>query len=339
MEPSKLILHGASLAAKHLDPLLASSLSLLKTRWGTGLSDLVRSALAYPESSIGVYAGDAESYEVFQDYLLPIVKEYHKVNKLGLQTTDWDAGRLSPLPGVVRSTRIRVARNLAGFPFGSMLNKEQRSSAEQLIRSALLKLTGDLKGEYISLGDLSEVEATQLREEHLLFQKGDKYLEAAGLNQDWPDGRGIFLSQDRRFVVWVNEEDMLRIISIEQGANLPKVYARLSHAVNQLSQELDFAFHQKLGWLSSCPSNLGTAMRASVHIQLASLAKSTQVFESLSKRYRLQVRGTGGEHTASVNHYYDISNRERLGLNEQECVHLLARGVAALVDADQGAKC
>ena len=115
---------------------------------------------------------------------------------------------------MIKSTRIRVARNLAEYPLGPGLSKTQRKEVEEKVVQALSSFEGELAGKYYALTTLSEAERKQLVEDHFLFKEGDKYLEACGLNRDWPDGRGIFHNNDKTFLVWVNEEDQLRIISM-----------------------------------------------------------------------------------------------------------------------------
>jgi creatine kinase/arginine kinase len=101
-----------------------------------------------------------------------------------------------------------------------------------------------------------------------LFKEGDRFLEACGLNRDWPDGRGIFHNNEKTFLVWVNEEDQLRIISMQQGADIGAVFTRLSKACSHIETVAKFSHDEHLGYITSCPTNLGTALRASVHIQL-----------------------------------------------------------------------
>ena len=93
-----------------------------------------------------------------------------------------------------------------------------RTRVEKLAVNALLKLKGDLKGSYIPLGELTNFQRAILTKEHLLFGRGDRFMEAAGINRNWPASRGIFVSDDHKFAVWINEEDHLRIISLDRQA-------------------------------------------------------------------------------------------------------------------------
>ena len=112
----------------------------------------------------------------------------------------------------------------------------------------------------------------KLIEDHFLFKEGDRFLEACNLNRDWPSGRGIFHNNDKTFLVWVNEEDQLRIISMQPGANIYQVFERLCRAASHIETVVKFAHDDHLGYITSCPTNLGTALRGSVHIKLPLLS-------------------------------------------------------------------
>lgn len=116
---------------------------------------------------------------------------------------------------MIKSTRIRVGRNLSGFPLGPGITNEQRKQIEASVVKALESFTGDLAGKYYPLNGLTEAQRKQLIDDHFLFKEGDRFLEAVGLNRDWPNGRGIFHNNEKSFLVWVNEEDQLRIISMQ----------------------------------------------------------------------------------------------------------------------------
>jgi creatine kinase/arginine kinase len=99
-----------------------------------------------------------------------------------------------------------------------------------------------------------------------VFREGDRFLEACNLNRDWPNNRGIFHNHDKTFLVWVNEEDQLRIISMQPGADIQAVFDRLCRAVAKIETIAKFSHDEHLGYITSCPTNLGTALRGSVHI-------------------------------------------------------------------------
>jgi len=304
------------------------------------LEHVIASGLANPDSAVGVYAGDEESYALFAPPFDPIIADYHGFGPGGRHESDLEVARLNvpnpdPAGRHVVSTRIRVARNLCCFPLGPALSKRERRIVEATVVRALASLSGDLAGNYYPLYEMDPATKERLIADHFLFKEGDRFLEAAGLNRDWPDARGIFHNPSKTFLVWVNEEDQLRIISMEPGAELQRVFARLARALAELERRLTFAYSERLGYLTSCPTNLGTAMRASVHIRLPGLAADEARLKALAAKHGLQVRGTHGEHSQSEGAVYDVSNKRRLGITEVEAVRQLAEGVAALIAAEQ----
>lgn len=170
---------------------------------------------------------------------------------------------------------------------------------------------------------------------YLIFREGDRFLDACGLNRDWPSGRGIFHNNDKTFLVWVNEEDQLRIISMQPGADIAAVFDRLSRAAGGIEKVAEFAHNDHLGYITSCPTNLGTALRASVHIKLPKLSKQWDKFEAIANEYHVQIRGIHGEHSESTDATYDISNKRRLGRSEKDLVQDMYNGVKAMIEAEK----
>ena len=186
--------------------------------------------------------------------------------------------------------------------------------------TALSRFEGELKGKYYSLGGMSDGERKQLIQDHFLFKGGDKYLESCGLEREWPEARGIFHNDNKTFLVWVNEEDQLRIISMQPGSNIRQVFERLSLAAGKIEKVAKFANDEHLGYITSCPTNLGTALRASVHIKLPKLMKNKDKFNAIADKYHVQIRGIHGEHTETNDGTFDISNKRRLGRSERALV-------------------
>ena len=173
----------------------------------------------------------------------------------------------------------------------------------------------------------------------LFSLKGDRFLEAAGVNKEWPEGRGIFHNNDKTFLVWVNEEDQLRIISMEKGSDIGSVFSRLCRAVNEIDKQLGFQHTDAHGYLSSCPTNLGTGMRASVHVKIPKASVHPD-FLKICDEYHIQARGIHGEHSVSTGEdagVFDISNRRRLGLSEVQCVQDMYNGVKKLLEIEKEA--
>jgi len=324
-----------SLMKKHLTDEVYSELKNLKTKSGYTLDMAINSGIKNPDSSIGIYAGDEESYEFFGAVFNPIIKEYHGFSeddkhKTCLHVEDLRDATIDDER--IISTRIRVARNLTEFPLGTNISKAQRAEVESRVVEALKSLT--CKGKYYSLESMSEETRELLIKEHFLFKEGDRFLEAAGLNRDWPSGRGIYHNEEKTFLVWVNEEDQLRIISMQKGGDIREVFARLVQFLEELENKLSFLHSEHLGFITSCPTNLGTAMRASVHVRLPNLSKDMSRFEKICEKYHLQIRGMHGEHSKSEEAIFDISNKRRLGVGEVECVQDMVDGVRVLLEIE-----
>ena len=166
--------------------------------------------------------------------------------------------------------------------------------------SVLESLDGELAGKYISLEKMTDNERKQLIADHFLFKGGVKFLASSGLERDWPQARGIFHNVDKTFLVWLNEEDQLRIISMQRGFNLRQILNRLSVASEKIEQMSKFAFDEHLGYITSCRTNLGTGIRASVHIKLPKLGKKKNLLISIAENYQLDIRGKNGEHSKTA---------------------------------------
>ena len=169
----------------------------------------------------------------------------------------------------------------------------------------------------------------------IVCREGDRFLEACGCNRDWPRGRGIYHNTDKTFLVWVNEEDQLRIISMQKGADIAAVFERLSRAAAHIETVAKFCHDDHLGYITSCPTNLGTALRASVHIKLPKLSKKKEEFEAIADKYNVQIRGIHGEDSESVGDVYDISNKRRLGMSEVQLVMDMYNGVKAMITREK----
>ncbi len=308
---------------------------------GVSFKTCVLSGCQNTDSGIGCYAGSQDSYSAFSELFHPIITDYHKVKISDGHVSNMDYTQLvcPPFPEedakMIRSTRIRVGRNLAEFPLGPGLTREQRLDIEKKVTSALSAFEGDLKGKYYALSGMDAATQKQLIEDHFLFKEGDRFLEACGLNRNWPEGRGIYHNEAKTFLVWVNEEDQLRIISMQPGADIGAVFSRLSRAAAEIEKIAKFAHSKELGYITSCPTNLGTALRASVHIHLPYLGLEKGLFQRIADKYNVQIRGAHGEHTETNDHIYDISNKRRLGLSEVELVQDMYNGVKAMIEAEK----
>merc|ERR1712168_1393275 len=164
-------------------------------------------------------------------------------------------------------------------------------------------------------------------------------LTCAGMARDWPDGRGIWHNDTKTFLVWVNEEDHLRVISMQKGGDIKGVFKRFCEGPTKIETLMkerghSYMWNEHLGYVLTCPSNLGTGLRAGVYVKLPKLSEHEKFVEVL-KKLRLQKRGTGGVDTAATGGTYDISNADRLGFSEVKLLQNVVDGVNLLIDMEK----
>merc|ERR1711962_1093419 len=335
-----------SLVAKYVTKPIWDKLSSIKTATsGFTLAKAIACAVQFDDQHCGIYAGDWDSYKDFAEVFDPLIQEYHGISPDAMHTSDMNPdnikGNIDPT-APVKSTRIRVGRSIEGFGLSPGITKEQRLEVENLMKSAFANLEGDLAGTYFPLTGMDEKVRQQLVDDHFLFMSGDKNLLAAGMERDWPEGRGIFHNKDKTFLTWVNEEDQLRIISMEMGGDVKGVFSRLARGIKAVGDSVrkesgrEFMLDPNYGYIHSCPTNLGTGMRASVHVDLPGYTKEgLPVLKARCEELKVQPRGTRGESGGQTGITYDISNKHRLGYSEVELVQCMIDGVNTLVTEDR----
>merc|ERR1712217_511760 len=328
---------------------LWKSLWNVKTKSGWTLEKSTRCCRAAPRVC-GVRAGDDESYTTLGPFLNDLIQRYHgidvKTNKHAEET--YAPVKLASLPeGAIKSTRIRTARNLKNTPMTCNMTKEERVRIESILKKVFEGFTDDrLKGQYYSLVTMDEAKKNQMIEDHYLFTDDDVGQKEAGAYEDWPHGRGIFMNDDQAngiFIVWVGEEDQIRIMAMNKGSDVQAIWDLFYDGVKAVHEGLkaqgeDFAYLPNLGYLACCSTNLGTGMRASVHVDLPAFKSKHDVQEYVKEKgYKVDIRGTHGE--AAVNDgstVYDVSNQERLGSTCVEQTEAMCNGVAALLKECEG---
>uniref|UniRef100_A0AC35GYK8 Arginine kinase n=1 Tax=Panagrolaimus sp. PS1159 TaxID=55785 RepID=A0AC35GYK8_9BILA len=247
-----------SLLKKHLTPSVVDQLKNKKTKLGATLMDVIRSGVNNLDAGVGVYAPDSESYKVFAALFDPIIQEYHGFGPNDKQPdVDLGEGRtkeltpLDPEGKYIVSTRIRCGRALNGYPFNPLLKNDDYVAMQEKVKKALEQVKdADLKGTYYPLEGMKKEVQNKLIADHFLFKEGDRHLQHANACRFWPVGRGIFHNNDKTFLIWVNEEDHLRLISMEQGSDVGKCLDRLIRGVKNIEKNVPFARDPHLGYLT-----------------------------------------------------------------------------------------
>jgi protein arginine kinase len=244
--------------------------------------------------------------------------------------TKWMEGE-GPEARIVISSRVRLARNLAGQPFPHLMSQESGQVVVGLVQDviadpAVREKLGPLF--YVLLNDLSSLDRQILMEKHLISPQHA---------QDGQVPRGVILRPDEAVSIMVNEEDHLRVQVLLPAFQLGAAW-RLANLVDDvLESKLDFAFDEQYGYLSCCPTNVGTGMRASVMMHLPALAMTNQasgVFTALSK-VGFVVRGLYGEGTEAKGNLFQVSNQVTLGLSEIEILDRLVTVSRQVIEQEQ----
>ena len=231
---------------------------------------------------------------------------------------------------VVLSTRIRLARNLVGQPFPERADVLQRRDVLTRCADQLSALPQMNKGSFFDIADLSTLEKQVLVERHLISRE----------LCDGEAGTGVYINKGQTCSVMINEEDHLRIQFLKSGFNLKSVWKLIDAFDSELEKTIDVAFSEDFGYLTACPTNLGTGLRASVMMHLPGLVISGQmerVIRAVSQ-LGITVRGLFGEGSDASGHIFQISNQQTLGESESEILESLANVLKTVIDHELNAR-
>jgi len=323
-----------------------------RTPMGFTFDQAIQAGIDAPHLGVGIVAGEAAAYETFKDIMDVVIEGWHGYKPTDTHSSDMDYTKLKlddelakKFDQYVISTRIRSGRSIEGLALPPSTDRKQRRKVESLLSTALCGLSGDLAGKYYPLGGMTKQEEQQLIDDHFLFQKPtpNNVLANCGAGRDWPDARGIFHNKEKTFLVWVNEEDHIRCISMQDGGNVKEVFARWARAVNAIEGSLaksgySYSHTEHHGYITTCPSNIGTGLRGSVMLKIPKLYKKLGVhaLEDLCDSMGLQARGSKGEHSPpGPQGEFDISNKGRIGASEVELVQRMIDGVQKLIEMEE----
>ena len=242
---------------------------------------------------------------------------------------EWLRGE-GPHHEIVISSRVRLARNLRHRPFPGWAKKADRSSILELIRSHVEALPEMQESFSESLQELSALDRQVLVERHLISREH----AAKGA------GSAVVVNRRQTLSIMINEEDHLRMQSIRSGLQLKQAFKLVDKIDSALESKLDFAFDPRLGYLTACPTNVGTGMRASAMLHLPGLVLSeliNQVIQAVSK-IGLAVRGLYGEGTEAMGNLFQISNQTTLGEKEEEIINRLSKVIETIIEKEHDAR-
>jgi protein arginine kinase len=234
-----------------------------------------------------------------------------EMSEISHDINDWFSGS-GPLADIVVSSRIRLARNLAGHRFLNSCSNEEKAEIVEKLKSVLMSL--DLGGEvfYVSVDKESDLTRNFLVERHLISRH---HAMATG-------PRGAVIAKNESFTAMVNEEDSLRLQVLKSGCQLAACAEQVDRIDSRIEERVEYAFSPRFGYLTACPTNLGTGIRVSVMLHLPALKMTGQIEKCLTaaKDMNLAVRGLFGEGTEAASDLYQVSNQVSLGVSEEGIV-------------------
>jgi len=252
-----------------------------------------------------------------------------EINDLTDRSGEWLRGS-GPESDIVISSRIRLARNLAEFPFIRKCTDADRLSIEQSVHKSFDRLCDIAESFYVDVSQLETVDRQFLVERQLISRE---HAESDG-------ARAVAIDTGESFSVMINEEDHLRMQVMKSGLDLESAWDQINQIDDAIESTSTYAFHERLGYLTACPTNVGTGMRVSVMLHLPALVLTRQiekVFRSLQK-ISLAVRGLYGEGSQAMGDFYQISNQITLGRNEEDLIKQVSDVVPALIEYERHAR-
>jgi len=234
-----------------------------------------------------------------------------KLTDISHDINEWFSGR-GPLSDIVMSSRIRLARNLAGYKFISRCSTEEKAEILDILRTVLMSLDVGKPLHYFSVDQSSDLSRHFLVERHLISRH-----HASGKGP-----RGVVIAQGEFFTGMINEEDHLRIQVLKPGCQLGACADLIDRIDNMIEQQVNYMFCSKYGFLTACPTNLGSGVRISVMLHLPALKMTEHIskFMNAAKDMNLAVRGLFGEGTEAASDLYQVSNQVTLGVSEDTII-------------------
>lgn len=242
---------------------------------------------------------------------------------------EWLRGA-GPESDIVISSRIRLARNLADFPFINRASDQDRAQIEVSLKECVFAIEKDSRLLYVDVEELDGVDRQFLVERQLISRE---HAESEGV-------RSVAIHHHEKFSLMINEEDHLRIQVMQSGLDLERAWQRVNDIDDLVEERVTYAYHERLGYLTACPTNVGTGMRVSVMLHLPALVITRQIdktFRALGK-ISLAVRGLYGEGSQAMGDFYQISNQITLGRSEEQLIRQVSDVVPQIIDYERKAR-
>ncbi|XP_066918623.1 creatine kinase B-type-like [Clytia hemisphaerica] len=334
-----------TIMARYLTQQVYEDLFNLRTSSGCDFDTCIQTGIDCSEKvSCGLVAGDEECYDLFSVVFDPVISDRHRGFGRGNEIIGQEMN-ISDLKAnvfdrrYVKSIHFLVGRCIKGFRFPPTCRRAERRHTEKLLKDVLLSLEDNFEGSYHHLVDLSPEERYQLPDilQSVTDAPISRTLISSGSTRDWPCGRGVFYSQSCDLFAWTNREDHLRIMYRDRDMDIVAAFKSFTRALEEIKSKLgdaglEYSIHKDYGHLLTCPSGIGTALRAGVHLKLPNLICDPR-FRTIIKNLRLHM---GAEDQDMLKKgYVDVYNMDRLGYSEVYLVQRVADAVDLLIKMEQ----
>lgn len=245
------------------------------------------------------------------------------------QTCEWLRGT-GPNSDIVMSSRVRLARNIEDFPFSHWANKKQEKDSMEILQRAVTGNEMLRTGHFVRMAELDDVDKQFLLERHLISRE----------HVTQPEFKAVLVGDKEVVSVMINEEDHLRVQVMQSGFNLQECWRIASRLDDLLHKHVKFAYSQEWGYLTACPTNAGTGLRASVMLHLPSLVMTKQINRVLQAITKLGMtaRGLYGEGTEAEGNFFQISNQITMGATEEDIIDNMERIIRQVIGHEENSR-
>ncbi|MDI6641108.1 MAG: protein arginine kinase [Elusimicrobiota bacterium] len=255
-----------------------------------------------------------------------------KLNQLAKQKISWvEKNGKSQDDSIVISSRIRLARNVADLPFPNRAGKDLQKEIFNRVICAIEDIPEFKNASVLELNDYDKIDRRLLMERHLI---------SYDLARKFDGEPGVIFTQDEKISIMVNEEDHLRIQIITPGLSVISSWRIISKIDNELDEQIEFAFNKKFGFLTACPTNVGTGLRVSCLMHLCALVATDEIEKLITglEKVNISTRGFYGEGTKPLGDIFQVSNATTLGKTEEEFVNSFYKIVCKIVNYERDAR-